>query len=245
MRNWPPFSRTSHCLYSCRLLTGRQIYGPYVTITRGIDVSPKMVANFNSRAQAAGLSESTIHAVLGDLLDKANPTPAEVSGPEWQNFDLVTVGYAFHHFEDVVHAAERLKERLRPGGVMVITDFLEGGDLKADENGDPIPGTEGNHFTHHHHHHGHDHGEETQHHENHHHGHDNKEDVDSPTRDASIVTPHFTLENVKKFLIKAGFVDVDAVSMGERVYMVFGGHQLWRTVLFAKGRRPVEEKPEL
>ena len=63
--------------------------------------------------------------------------------------------------------------------------------------------------------------------------------------EASIVTPHFTLEHVRDFLTEAGFVDVDVVTMKERVYMEFGGAKMWRTVLFAKGRRPAEEKSEL
>jgi hypothetical protein len=74
-----------------------------------------------------------------------------------------------HHFEDVVHAAKQLKERLRPGGALVINDFLEGGDLLADENGNPVEGSEGNHAVHKHGHgHGHHgHGHKHEHHEHH------------------------------------------------------------------------------
>jgi SAM-dependent methyltransferase len=218
-----------------------------------------MVATFNARARAAGLSENKINAVVGDLFDKANPSPPEFNAPEWKDFDLATVGFAFHHFEDVVHAAKSLKERLRPGGALVINDFLEGGDLKADENGDPIPGTEGNHAAHNHHHkHGDDHDKKThehhhQHHHGHHHGHhhDSKKDQDDSLlhirkeMDASVVTPHFTLDHVRNFFLEAGLVDVDVVTMKERVYMEFAGIKIWRTILFAKGRRPLEEKSEL
>jgi len=136
-----------------------------------------MVSTFNNRMKDAGLSSETVHAVNGDLFDKANPSPPELSGPEWQNFDIATVGFGFHHFEDVVHAAKQLKERLRPGGVLVINDFLEGGDMKADEDGNPIEGSEGNHAIHkhnHHHGHGHDHshGDDGTHTHDHDHGHD-------------------------------------------------------------------------
>ena len=62
---------------------------------------------------------------------------------------------------------------------------------------------------------------------------------------ASIVTPHFTLDHVRNFFTEAGLVDVDVVKMKERVYMEFAGTRLWRTILFAKGRRPLEEKSEL
>lgn len=213
-----------------------------MTQIRGIDVSPNMIASYNARARAAGLPASTINAVVGDLFDKEKPFPEEFSGEEWNEFDLATASFAFHHFEDVVYAAKCLKERLRPGGALVINDFLEGGDLLAGEDGEPIPGTEGNH-AHHHHHHGHEHGK----HEHGHHHHDGstqKEDEsgwDHEKMAASVVVPSFTIDGVKKFFSEAGLVDVDVVTMEPRVYMEFGGKKLWRTVLFAKGRRPVEK----
>jgi predicted O-methyltransferase YrrM len=42
----------------------------------------------------------------------------------------------------VVYSAKQLLGRLRPGGVLVINDFLEGGDLKADNEGRAIEGSE-------------------------------------------------------------------------------------------------------
>lgn len=220
-----------------------------------------MVRTFNARAQQASLPESTIHAVEGDLLDKNDPSPSSLSGPEWQNFDFATVGFAFHHFEDVVLAAQRLKQRLRPGGVLLISDFLEGGDMKADENGEPIPGTEGtHHHPHHHHHgHGHGHGHEHGHGHGHHHG-DSRHQQSTKTQNddpaakvrsemnASIVVPHFTIDHVSSFFEEAGFVDVDVTTMKERVYLEFSGTKIWRTVLFARGTKPLpaeEGKSEL
>lgn len=208
-----------------------------------------MVSTFNNRMQDAGLSSDRVHAIKGDLFDKANPTPSELSGAEWHNFDVATVGFGFHHFEDVVYAAKQLKERVRPGGVLVINDFLEGGDVKADEQGNPIEGTEGNHAVHKHNHgHDHSHGD----HGHHHHG-EAKHDTDDTTPEFkkkmndSIVVPHFTIEGVKEFFTEAGFVDVDVIALEERSYMQFAGKSLWRTILIAKGRRPEEkaEKSEL
>lgn len=253
-----------------------RVFGPYVTKTRGIDVSPNMVSSFNSRARDVGLSEDVVQAVVGDFFNKADPSPAELTGPEWQGFDIATVGFGFHHFEDVVFAASQLKERLRPGGVLVINDFLEGGDLLADENGEPVLGSEGNHAVHTHGHgHGHDHGHKHgekhddesahshgHHHDHkhrHHHGHsgnDQKHDVGDTTpvfkkkMNDSIVVPHFTLDGVRQFFTEAGFVDVDVITMKEKSYMEFAGNKIWRTILFARGRRPVgdeagKEKSEL
>ncbi|KAJ4369136.1 hypothetical protein N0V83_006220 [Neocucurbitaria cava] len=247
--------------YACGTGLMTRVYGPYVTKIQGLDISTGMVSTYNERARAANVPESTVKAVVGDLFDKSNPSPSKLSGPEWHNFDLAAVGFGFHHFEDVVHSARQLKERLRPGGVLAINDFLEGGDLLADENGDPIPESAGNHAVHNHNHghghgHGHDHKKEHKHsHHSEHHHHDkheeNKHDLDdsSPEFRAkmnnSIVVPHFTVEGVKKFFAEAGFVDIDVTTMKERSYMEFAGKKLWRTILFARGRRPADEKSEL
>jgi SAM-dependent methyltransferase len=215
-----------------------------------------MVRTYNARMSAASLSPA-FSASHGDLFDKSDPSPSAFAGPEFHGFDIATVGFGFHHFEDVVHAATQLKLRLRPGGVLVINDFLEGGDVLADEQGEQIEGSEGNHAVHTHghgHNHAHGHGEKHEHaHHHHHHGEkEAKHDVNDETPEFkkkmndSIVVPHFTIDGVKEFFQAAGFVDVDVVTLGERSYMEFAGNKVWRTVLFARGRRPVEEgKSEL
>lgn len=242
----------------------------------GIDVSPNMVTTYNTRAREAGIPETCVYAASGDLFDKSDPTPAAFSGAEWQGFDLATVGFGFHHFEDVVFAAQQLKGRVRPGGAVVITDFVEGGDLKVDENGEPIPGSEGNHAIHKHGHghdhghghghghvhgHGHDHDNGHAHAHQHNHEHEHKhddyqhaspDDRNHDTDDSSpeflkkmtdsVVVPHFTLDGVREIFIKAGFVDVDVFAAKEKSYMEFGGKKLYRTVLYAKARRPFEEE---
>ncbi|EOA90913.1 uncharacterized protein SETTUDRAFT_101730 [Exserohilum turcica Et28A] len=245
--------------YACGTGLMTRVFGPYVTRTTGIDISPNMVSTYNQRARDVGLAPDTVSAVVGNLFDKADASPASLSGPEFWNFDLATVGFGFHHFEDVVFAASQLRERLRPGGVLLISDFLEGGDVLADEKGDMIEGSEGNHAVHdhhhHHHHHGHGHG--------HGHGHSHEQDSGSKKHDsahdssnekhdvsdtsasfqrkmaASVVVPHFTKSGVQQFFTEAGFVDVDVITMKEKCYMEFAGKKLWRTVLFARGRKPL------
>jgi SAM-dependent methyltransferase len=220
-------------------------------VTRGIDVSSGMISTFNNRMKDAGLSPERVHAVNGNLFDKADPTPSEFTGQEWQNFDIATVGFGFHHFEDVVHAAKQLKLRLRPGGVLVINDFLEGGDVEADDEGTPIEGSQGNHAVHqHNHNHGHDHshapGSKHEHGHHHHQSKEGQHDTDDMSPEFkkkmadSVVVPHFTIEGVKEFFTEAGFVDVDVVALEEKSYMQFAGKKLWRTILIAKGRRPEE-----
>jgi len=60
----------------------------------------------------------------GNLCDASDANPAAFTGPQFQDFDVATVGLGFHHFDDPDLAAQRLAARLRPGGVLLILDFL-------------------------------------------------------------------------------------------------------------------------
>ena len=62
-------------------------------------------------------------AYVGDLLSSKGPSES-ISGPEFFDFDLAVVGYGFHHFEDLDIATSRLASRLKPGGVLLIVDFV-------------------------------------------------------------------------------------------------------------------------
>ncbi|EXJ71932.1 uncharacterized protein A1O5_04433 [Cladophialophora psammophila CBS 110553] len=109
----------------------------------GIDLSENMVQAYNVRfnpnptnavntssadgaaAQDDKLDETlNAHAVVGNLLDPKDPSPAHLSSPEFFNFDLVVVGLGYHHFQDIPLATKRLVERLRPGGIFLILDFV-------------------------------------------------------------------------------------------------------------------------
>ena len=63
------------------------------------------------------------HAIVGNLLTSLAPS-ASLSAAEYYNFDLAVVGLGFHHFPDIPLATQRLVERLRPGGVFMILDFV-------------------------------------------------------------------------------------------------------------------------
>ncbi|USP81081.1 hypothetical protein yc1106_08355 [Curvularia clavata] len=243
--------------YACGTGLMTNIFSPYIHHATGIDVSPKMLSVYTSRFESSP-SHLTITPVLSNLLDASDPSPTTLSGPQFWNYDLAAVGFGFHHFEDATFAARQLKQRLRPGGVLVINDFLEGGDLLADEEGKMIEGSEGNHAVHKHghkHHHGHGHHHDHGHasHSGHSHDHHAKESPDASSSatnskmHASIVVPNFSEAGIRKIFTDAGFVDVDVVVLKEKYYMEFGGNKLFRTIFFAQGKRPVaeEEKSEL
>ncbi|KAI1803699.1 S-adenosyl-L-methionine-dependent methyltransferase [Daldinia bambusicola] len=111
--------------YACGTGTMSRALAPYTTQSVGIDISENMVAAFNSRAENQGLSRDEMHAVVGDLAAADGPQPSELfADPRFFNFDIATVGGGLHHFADPELASDRLVERLRPGGVLLIWDFL-------------------------------------------------------------------------------------------------------------------------
>ena len=99
-------------------------------------------------------------AVVGNLADPSNPSPAALAGPDFFGFDVAGVCLGFHHFDDPELTARRLVERLRPGGVLLILDFFP-----------HAPASGGGHG----HGHGHEDGQENQHHGPAH-GHDHSHD---------------------------------------------------------------------
>lgn len=83
-----------------------------------------MAEQYNNWAQQHNLYPTKMAAISGDLLADAASTMA----PEYFNFDLAAVGFAFHHFADPTLAAKKLVERLKPGkGVLLVLDFLPHG----------------------------------------------------------------------------------------------------------------------
>ncbi|KAF2970533.1 hypothetical protein GQX73_g3078 [Xylaria multiplex] len=111
--------------YACGTGMMSRALAPYVTQCVGMDISEQMVAAYNTRAENQGLSPDEMHAVLGDLA--LETVDNSLSSPELFNFDIAVVGGGFHHFGDPELAAKRLVERLKPGGVLLIWDFLPHG----------------------------------------------------------------------------------------------------------------------
>ena len=110
--------------YACGPGTITNALTDHATEYIGMDLSDGMVDAYNTRftKDASPSQKFTAHAVVSNLFEES--TPQHLSGPEYFNFDLAAVGAGFHHFEDVQLATNRLAERLKPGGVLMIIDFL-------------------------------------------------------------------------------------------------------------------------
>ncbi|KAF4626384.1 hypothetical protein G7Y89_g11772 [Cudoniella acicularis] len=110
--------------YACGTGLVSRALAPYVTQCVGIDLSEGMVAEYNKSVSNQGIPSSEMFAQAGNLIDADEPSPAALSGPEFHNFDIAVVGLGFHHFDNPTLASKRLAERLKPGGVLLIVDFL-------------------------------------------------------------------------------------------------------------------------
>ncbi|KAK0612318.1 S-adenosyl-L-methionine-dependent methyltransferase [Bombardia bombarda] len=110
--------------YACGTGSVTTALAQYTTQCVGIDLSENMVAQYNQRAERQGLAADEMRAYQGNLCNPDGPSPAAFAGPEFFDFDLAAVCLGFHHFDDPPLAARRLAERLRPGGVLLIIDFL-------------------------------------------------------------------------------------------------------------------------
>lgn len=99
-----------------------QTLEPFVTKIVGLDISDKMIDEFNKNAREAGVSPEKMIGLKGDLL--AETLPEHLSGPSFFDFDIVVVSFALHHFADPELALKRLGDRLKKGGVCLTVDFV-------------------------------------------------------------------------------------------------------------------------
>lgn len=105
---------------------------PYVTEIRGIDVSDSMVAKFNAGARETGMSEIQMHAVRGDLLA---PAQGSLESQDLFGFDLAIMSMALHHVDDPEAMVGKLVERLKPGGTVVIIDWIPSETKSSESSG--------------------------------------------------------------------------------------------------------------
>jgi SAM-dependent methyltransferase len=91
----------------------------------GIDVSSGMIAQYNAVAQKQGLSQQEMHAVQGDLLAESSDVASSLEdNDEFFGFDIAVVCMGLHHAKNAPKLVEKLAQRLRAGGVLVIVDGL-------------------------------------------------------------------------------------------------------------------------
>lgn len=102
---------TSVLDYACGSGQISRALAPYVAQLVGVDISPRMVEVYNTRASTQGLEPHEMRAV-GSL--------AEL---QQQRFDLAVCSMAYHHFPSVEQATRDIVEYLKPSGVLAVADI--------------------------------------------------------------------------------------------------------------------------
>ncbi|KAI1181068.1 S-adenosyl-L-methionine-dependent methyltransferase [Nemania sp. FL0916] len=193
--------------YACGTGMMSRALAPYVTQCVGMDIAESMVLTYNTRAENQGLTPDEMHAVLGNLTSET--VSDALLSPELFGFDIAVVGGGFHHFGDPALAAKRLVERLKPGGVLLIWDFLPHGPLHQHE---------------HHHDHSHQHRQHQHDHDHHDHGHghakDNGKQDTAPDVYRSVMHHGFSEAQMREIFTGAGAGD------GFEMHVVGGGFTL-------------------
>lgn len=172
--------------YACGPGVISMALAPFLTKIIGIDVSDNMIDEFNRNARNMDLTQKMI-GYKADLLKESVPT--EFSGPDFTEFDMVTVSMALHHFEDPQTALQRLGGRLKKDGSCMIIDILSRSGSDHDHDHDYNHGND--------HDHDHDHG--------HGHGHGNgKNTLDFGAAAHTVKTHGFSREDMQKLFEGAG-----------------------------------------
>ena len=95
---------------------------PYASEIRGVDVSDGMVERFNKQAREMGLSRAQMYAVRGNLLESSAKGP--LGEQDFYGFDLAIMSMGLHHVDDPTAMVKLLVDRLKPGGTLVIIDWI-------------------------------------------------------------------------------------------------------------------------
>ncbi|RYO73352.1 hypothetical protein AA0113_g54 [Alternaria arborescens] len=108
--------------YACGPGLLSNIFGPYVSSIHAVDASSAMIERYRNNTNEFGPGREKVAAIVGNLLLEP-PEPALLADEEYQNFDLITVGSALHHFPSAEDAVRLLGGWLKPGGVLFVQDL--------------------------------------------------------------------------------------------------------------------------
>ncbi|KAH8832090.1 S-adenosyl-L-methionine-dependent methyltransferase [Flagelloscypha sp. PMI_526] len=115
-----PFDRESTTVldFACGNGDIAALLSPHVYSIIGVDISQGMVDRFNETASTRNID---MKAFCGDILD-ASQVPEALSE---KAFDVIICCLAYHHFTDLSAMTMRLISYLKPGGALIISEFLK------------------------------------------------------------------------------------------------------------------------
>jgi SAM-dependent methyltransferase len=93
----------------------------HAKILTGLDTSQAMIAQYNSKAEKAGVA-SKMKAFCIDILGGGiDDIPPEARVP----VDVVVCSLGYHHIEDATNTSKVLASLLKKGGHLLVLDLLE------------------------------------------------------------------------------------------------------------------------
>ena len=87
-----------------------------------------MISKYHETLARLHIPPSKTLSAIGNLLvaDTPSPTDPVLADEQLRDFDVVACCLAVHHMEDVELSVRKLAERVRPGGVLLVVDFVSG-----------------------------------------------------------------------------------------------------------------------
>lgn len=193
-----------------------------------------MVAAYNGRAAEAGIPETEMRAVQGDILsgnegekENASEEAQNFTGEEYFNFDMAVMSMALHHVASPPAAVKALVSRLRKGGSVVIIDWFL--DSVVYHGGDERQHGGAAHQHHHHHHQGHaaSHGDA---------GRGHAHNV-VPGSEHTITRDGFGKEEMETMFTDAGCAEVEFRLFSEDTRMGDGEQAVMQRMFIVKGTK--------
>ncbi|KAF7356547.1 Methyltransf-11 domain-containing protein [Mycena venus] len=120
MRKAYPFNEDTTTVMDFACGTGLIARGlaPYCKSIVGVDINPAMVAHFAEKIHNQGIPPEEMRVVCADLKGEE----PELDG---QKFDVIVCSAAYHHFESINDITRTLCFFLKPGGCLLVADFMK------------------------------------------------------------------------------------------------------------------------
>ncbi|KAJ7890468.1 S-adenosyl-L-methionine-dependent methyltransferase [Mycena olivaceomarginata] len=134
MRKAYPFDEDTTTVMDFACGTGLIARGlaPYCKSIVGVDINPAMVAHFAEQIHNQGIPPEEMRVVCADL----KGVESELDG---QKFDVICSSAAYHHFESIANVTRTLCFFLKPGGCLLVADFMKSAEPMPED----VPNNEG------------------------------------------------------------------------------------------------------
>ncbi|KAF8582386.1 S-adenosyl-L-methionine-dependent methyltransferase [Ramaria rubella] len=103
--------------FACGLGLVSKGLAPHAKSVVGVDISQRMVNDFNAQAAKAGLSD-TLKAIHTDITNKDH----ELKGSQ---FDVIVCTLSYHHFPSPADTTASLSKLLKKGGSLIVIDWAD------------------------------------------------------------------------------------------------------------------------